>query len=56
MGNCRKSCKSCESCRRGDTDCINRNRDRGGFWKLNREELESLGVSDLMQDEESPEL
>lgn len=36
LGACRKSCKVCESCRSGDMECINRNRVRGGYWKLDK--------------------
>lgn len=31
---CRKSCNQCEDCIAGDTACINRNRERGGYLRL----------------------
>lgn len=56
LGTCRKSCLTCQECRSGDMDCINRNRERGGYWQLNKEELEWLGAGDLWQEDASPEL
>jgi prolyl 4-hydroxylase len=56
LGACRKSCKVCESCRSGDMECINRNRVRGGYWKLDKDELEWLGAGDLWKADMSPEL
>ncbi|GIL53146.1 hypothetical protein Vafri_8817, partial [Volvox africanus] len=55
LGTCRKSCHACEVCHDGDMECINRNRERGGYWKLNKDELEWLGAGDLWQ-EQSPDL
>jgi prolyl 4-hydroxylase len=54
--NCRKSCKACEACLSSDMECINRNRQRGGYWQYNKEELEWLGAGDLWKQDMSPEL
>ncbi|KAG2494060.1 hypothetical protein HYH03_007704 [Edaphochlamys debaryana] len=56
LGACRKSCKTCENCRKDDMDCINRNRERGGYWKYNKDELEWLGAGELWKSGSSPEL
>jgi prolyl 4-hydroxylase len=56
LGTCRKSCGTCDTCASGDMDCINRNRERGGYWKLNKNELQWLGAGDLWQEDQSPEL
>ncbi|PNH11495.1 Prolyl 4-hydroxylase subunit alpha-1 [Tetrabaena socialis] len=56
LGTCRKSCKTCEPCRSVDMECINRNRERGGYWPLNKDELEWLGAGDLWKEDMSPEL
>ncbi|KAG2494063.1 hypothetical protein HYH03_007706 [Edaphochlamys debaryana] len=55
LGTCRKSCNVCEDCPKGDMECINRNRARGGYWQYDKDELEWLGAGDLWPDQ-SPEL
>ncbi len=36
---CRKACKACEVCGEADFDCINRNRKRGGYLPIDKEEM-----------------
>eukprot|EP00798_Chlamydomonas_sp_ICE-L_P014663 gene14663-20698_t len=47
-GTCRKSCDTCEMCAAGDEACLNRNRAAAGYLELKREEMEWLGVGDLI--------
>lgn len=44
-GSCMRACQSCEPCT-GEEDyaCIHRNREKAGFLKLEKEEMEWLGV------------
>lgn len=54
-GMCRKACRNCEACYGGDLECINRNRAKGGYLKLDKKEFEWLGV-DWWGEDVSPEL
>ena len=45
----------CEDCRKDDWECINRNRVRHGYLKFDKEELDRLGVADIVM-VHSPEL
>jgi len=56
VGACRKSCKQCEQCAANDWTCINRNRDRSGYLKLDKKEMDWLGVEWWNNPERSPEL
>jgi hypothetical protein len=43
-GGCRLSCKACKPCAPKDSECIAANRKAGGYLKLERQEMESVGV------------
>jgi len=42
QGSCRKACGACEMCEDDDRECYNRNRDRGGYIKLDNSEFMGL--------------
>ena len=56
LDTCRKSCKECESCASTDYDCLNRNRKKGGYLEIDREEMKWLGANVWQQTDPSPEL
>lgn len=43
-GGCRLSCKACTPCAPKDWECIAANRKAGGYLKLERQEMENVGV------------
>ena len=48
VGMCRKSCKVCETCKRGDAECYRRNREAAGYLDL-KDEVKLLTNMDLQQ-------